>query len=210
MASRLALAKLARAARALNARDPRAGRLPPLILMTDADRIAAALPSARALPRGSSIVLRHPDATARAGLGAELIGLAKARGLVVLIAGDAALALRLGANGLHLSEARAREAFHWKARRPDWLITAAAHSARAIAEAAAWGADAAILAPVFPTRSHRERAAIPVARVLIMARAAPLAVYALGGITVETAKRLAGAKLAGLAAIEGLAPDHKE
>ncbi len=55
MASALARAKLARAARALNARFP---RLPPLILMTDALRLSDPLEAARGLPKGAAIIVR--------------------------------------------------------------------------------------------------------------------------------------------------------
>jgi len=211
MASAVARAKLARAALALNARRRQAGntkgrleRLPPLILMTDEKRLSDPLAAARTLPRGAAIILRHTDANARAALAQALRGIARERGLVLLIAGDAGLAARFGAGGLHLPEARAREAAHWKALRPSWLITVAAHSAPALRCAGASYADAALLAPAFPTLSHAGRAALGVARFRLMAARAPLAVYALGGVNAQTVRRLAGARLAGIAAIEGV------
>ena len=208
MASQVARGKLARAARALNARAR--SDLPALILMTDERRIANALGSARLLPKGSAIILRHTEPHARAELGAGLMRIARARGLKLLVAGDSALAARIGAHGLHLSEARAKESRHWKARRPDWLVTAAAHSAHAVSMAALSGADAMLLAPVFPTASHRERATLGPLRALMIARASLIPVYALGGVNATTIARLGGAPIAGIAAIEGLAPDHSE
>ena len=41
-----------------------------------------------------------------------------------------------------------------------------------------------------------------------MAARAALPVYALGGVNAQTIERLVGARLAGIAAIEGLVPDH--
>ena len=203
MAYALKREQLARAARALNAA---AGRppLPALILMTDQDRLPDPVAAARALPKGSAIILRHTDAKTRAALACRLVAVARARRFMLLIAGDAQLAAAIGANGLHLPEARAREAAYWRALRPEWIITAAAHSARAIATAERAGADAVLLAPVFPTASHPGRESLGALKVRAMAQRTALPVYALGGINAQTIARLKGSRLAGIAAIEGL------
>jgi len=203
MASELARAKLARAARALNADLP----LPYLILMTDENRLPDPKTAARALPKGSAVILRHRQARERCLLAQSLRPIISERALLLLISEDAELAKRIGADGLHLPEARAREAAHWKAIRPAWLITAAAHSPRALLFAAICGADAALLAPAFLTRSHVERASLGLPRLRLMAQRAPLPVYALGGVDDQTVRRLAGSALAGIAAIAGLIPD---
>ncbi|HEX3485177.1 MAG TPA: thiamine phosphate synthase [Micropepsaceae bacterium] len=205
MASALARAKLARAARLLNAQYP---ALPPLILMTDALRLRAPLEAARTLPRGAAIILRHTDDVARAELAERLGPIVRARGLILLIAGDAALAMRAGCDGLHLPESRAMEAAHWKARHPSWLITAAAHSEHAVAAAARSRCDAVLLGPAFATQSHVGRAEFGVCRFRFVAARAALPVYALGGVNAQTMGRLAGARLAGIAAIEALTPSQ--
>jgi thiamine-phosphate pyrophosphorylase len=155
----------------------------------------------RGLPRGSAVILRHTDAKTRAALGHALSKIVRERGLLLLIAGDAGLAADIGAHGLHLPEARAREAAHWRALRPSWLITAAAHSARGLMAARLAGADAALLAPVFATSSHPDREPLGALRVRLMAARAGLPVYALGGINAQTIARLNDA-IAGIAAIE--------
>lgn len=203
MAYALKREQLARAARALNAA---AGcpPLPALILMTDQDRLPDPVAAAGTLPSGSAVILRHTDAKARTVLARRLIGVARERKLMLLIAGDARLAAAIGANGLHLPEARARESAHWRALRPEWLITAAAHSARALAIAERAGADAVLLAPVFPTASHPGRGSLGALKVRAMAQRAGLPVYALGGVNAQTVARLKGSRLAGIAAIEAL------
>jgi len=203
MAYALDREKLARVARALNARDGR-HNLPALILMTDQARLPDPVAAARFLPRGSAVILRHTDAGMRAVLGRALAAIARERGLLLLVAGDARLASELGAHGLHLPEARSREAAHWHALRPSWLITAAAHSVRGLTVARLAGADAALLAPVFATPSHPDRQPLGVLRVRLLAARAGLPVYALGGINARTIARLKDARLAGIAAIEGL------
>jgi thiamine-phosphate pyrophosphorylase len=126
---------------------------------------------------------------------------------MLLIAGDAQLAADIGAHGLHLPEARAREAAHWRSLKPSWVITAAAHSARAIAVARSAGADAVLLAPVFPTASHPGRESLGLVRARLIAARTSFPIYALGGVNAETIARLAQAGFAGIAAIEGLLPD---
>lgn len=206
MADRGMRAKLARAAARLNAHGPAAGLLPSLILMTDDERLADPQGAARALPRGSLVILRARDDARRAALAQELMAIARARDLLLLIANDPALAGRIGADGLHLPQARAREAAHWRARHPRWLITCAAHDACAIMQARAGCADAVLLSPVFATRSHDGAATLGTMRLRRLAQAARLPVYALGGVDARTALRLDGAPLAGIAAIGALSP----
>lgn len=197
----LAKARLARAAVALNA-SAQSG-LPPLVLMTDDERLPDPMAAARALPRGSMVILRARQSSHRAKLAAELRVVARARGLVLLIANDTALAERIGAAGIHLSESQARGAVHWRSLRPRWLITAAAHSMRAGAQALRSGANAVMLSPVFPTRSHPGRLALGAARARLMAHQLRRPVYALGGIDGRNSNQLSG--FAGLAAIGVLA-----
>jgi len=203
MASALARAKLTRAANRLNARYP---RLPALILMTDERRLPDPMAAAQVLPKGAAIILRHTDGQVRAALARKLKPIARARGLLLLIANDAPLAARLGCAGVHLSEAHAYQAAHLKALHRSWFITAAAHSARAIARAHACKADAALLAAPFPTQSHVGRPALGPARFRLIAQAAAVPVYALGGISAQNAVALDGAHLAGIGAIEALLP----
>jgi thiamine-phosphate pyrophosphorylase len=205
MASALARAKLARAAYGLNAcHSP----LPALILMTDERRLPDPLAAARVLPEGAAVILRHTDAKTRAVLAESLNLIAHRCGLILLIANDAALATRLGCAGVHLSEAHACEAAHLKALHPSWLITAAAHSARAAARAHACRADAVLLAAPFPTQSHLGRATLGAARFRLIVQSAPVAVYALGGINAQNVGAVDGAHVAGIAAIEALLPSQ--
>jgi thiamine-phosphate pyrophosphorylase len=175
--------------------------------MTDEKRLADPVSAAAAMPKDSAVILRHTDASIRAELAQALASLCARRGLIFLIAGDAELAVRVGADGLHLPERRLSQAAHFKALRPRWLVTAAAHSARALALAGSFRADAGLLAPAFPTLSHRERAPVGIARFRLVAANAPLPVYALGGVNAQSVARLTGARLAGIAAIEGLLAD---
>jgi len=201
MSDSLERRNLARAAARLAAR--RGLIVPPLILMTDDERLADPLAAAHALPRGSMVVVRARDATRRAALAKAIIWLSRARGLFVLIANDAALAASCGADGLHLPEACLGEAAPQRARHPAWLISASAHSLAALGKAMRLPIDAVLLSPVFATKSHPGRTALTLARANLIARAANVPVYALGGVTARNAGLLAGS-FTGIAAIGAL------
>lgn len=200
MADKLARAQLARAANALKVQSGSA--LPALVLMTDDERLADPLAAARTLPRGSMVILRARDAARRARLAEELQRVTRAKGIKLLIADDPALAMRIGADGIHLPQARARSAAHWRALRPSWIITAAARSPAATHIPAA---DAILLSPVFATKSHPGGKVLGSLRMRLIARNARLPIYALGGIDRFSVRAVAGARLAGIAAIGALA-----
>jgi thiamine-phosphate pyrophosphorylase len=167
----------------------------PLVLMTD-DRRCDWVRAARALPHGSVVVVRGRDAKRRRLLAEQLQGLAR-----LLIADDPALAGEIGAAGLHLPELRMREAAHWRARFPDWIITSSAHSLRALM--GAHMLDAVFLSPVFATASHQQARPLTPVRAAFIAAQAPVPVYALGGINSRNAALLAPA-FSGIAAIGSL------
>lgn len=186
--------KLARAAArlAIAARS----ELPPLVLMTDDERLPDPVAAARALPKGSLVIARAKDKARLHRLVATLLPVAKARGLFLLAAG----AYVPGADGVHLPEARIGEAAQLRARYRI-LITASAHSFGALQKTAF--VDAVLLSPVFPTQSHPGRAALGALRGNAMAQQSPVPVYALGGITARNAGLLCGFE--GIAAIGALA-----
>ncbi len=202
MSDSLARRGLARAAAGLNARGRVAGRLPSLVLITDDERLPDPLPAVRALPRGSAVIVRSRKSGRRRELAAAVVAIARHRGLVVLIADDAQLARQCGADGIHLPEARARESAHWRARRPGWLITVAAHSLGAAVQAPR--ADALLLSSIFATQSHPGRSPLSPARANFIAHMSRLPVYALGGVDARNAALLRDRNFAGIAAISAL------
>jgi thiamine-phosphate pyrophosphorylase len=135
----------------------RRGRLPSLVLMTDDERLPDPLAAAGALPRGSMVVIRARETKRRDELSRAILKLAHRKGLAVLIASDPEMAARLGADGLHLPEARMGETASWRARFPSLMITTTAHSFRALMLVRALPIDAVFLSPVFATRSHPDR-----------------------------------------------------
>lgn len=171
--------------------------LPRLWFFTDPARTPDPAAVARRLPAGTGVVFRHFGAhdavdTARA--------LRRIPDLVLLIGADPSLAATIGADGVHLPERLLHKARALKQRRPDWIVTVAAHSAAALRRAR--GADAAVLSPIFPTRSASARAPLGFQRALRMALAAPAPVIGLGGVTRARAALLMRHGFAGAAGVD--------
>lgn len=158
--------------------------LPRIWMMTDerqGDGLLAAVE--RLPPRRAGIVFRHYSLAGpeRRALFDRVKGLARHRGLMLLLAGPAAQAFAWGADGSH---GRDRDA---------GLRTAPAHNARDIRAAERAGAAALFLSPVHPTRSHPEAPTLGSARFAALARRTKLPVIALGGMDSARARSLPGA-----------------
>jgi thiamine-phosphate pyrophosphorylase len=178
--------------------------LPHLLFFTDPVRTPDPEAIAERLPKGAAIVFRAFGAVDAEARGARLMAIARRRGLTLLIGADADLARRLGAQGVHLPERLAHRARRLKAAHPGWIVTAAAHSERGARRGLAAGADAVVISAAFPSRSASAGAAMGPVRLAQIVRGLNGPAYGLGGITNETARRLADAGLVGLAAVEGL------
>lgn len=178
--------------------------LPPLLFVTDPARTPEPWRTAARLPAGAGIVLRAFGRDDAVEAGRRLADVAAARGLVLLVGQDAALAEAVGADGVHLPERDLARGPALKTARPDWIVTGAAHSAEALGAAATAGLDAALLSPVFPSASPSAGPPLGVARFSALARAAGLPVYALGGVNAATAPALVGSGACGVAAVEGV------
>lgn len=203
MADSLQRAQLARRARFFAAASRSC--LPALVFFTDDERVPDPLPSVAMLPHGSMVVLRHRNDAKRRALAAAVSRVARERTLLWLVADDPELAAEMRAHGAHFPEAKIALAAHWRVKRPRWIITCAAHSLASGVRASQAHVDAIVLAPVFPTRSHPRRSFLGPLRTRTIASAVNVPVYALGGIDPQTAKRLGGARLGGLAAVGALA-----
>lgn len=189
-----------------------AQHLPPLFFVSDETRLADPGPVIARLPQGAGVIFRHYGHPERGDLAAHLRRICRVRRLLFLVAGDLRLALSVNADGIHLPEhllGAPDNIIHHIRQRGGW-ITAAAHGPAALQRARRLGADAALLAPVFPTNSHPDTKTIGVVRFTDWARSAALPVYALGGVNNHTAARLLGSRCAGIAALDGLLHEGSE
>ena len=172
--------------------------------MTDPGRVPDPEAVVRRLPKGSALVFRTFGASDSTARGRRLAAIARRRGLVMLVGADPVLARAIGAAGVHLPERSSHRAGPVGRARPEWIVTAAAHDARAIRRAFAAGADAVLVSPVFESRSASAGRPLGPTRFAALVRSAGGPVYALGGINAATARRLLGSGAVGIAAVEAL------
>lgn len=184
--------------RAAAAVSPAADGLPPLLFFTDPERTPRPWETAAHLPAGAGVVFRSFGQADATGTAQRLREVTREVGVRLLIGADAGLAEAVGADGVHLPERAAGEAASLRRAHPGWLVTAAIHAARP--DFPLEGLDALIASPVFPTASASARPVLGLAGLAEIVRLAP-PVYALGGIDAETAGRLAGTGVCGLAAV---------
>lgn len=199
---------------------PKAGKrkLPGVILMTDAARAPDPVEALARAPRGTAMIYRAYGLSPTHAELARLGQMARRKGVRLLVAGNLRTSASAGVGGQHLPEHVVHQSTdHRFTRRakPDFLVTAAAHSEGAVIAAARAGADAVLISPVFATQSHpgaKPLGIVRFARLATMAHAHGLAVYALGGTTTNAARRrLSGICVTGVAGISiGLAPKQKE
>lgn len=166
---------------------PEPGRtaLPRLWLLSD-ERNDAALEEALArLPRRSGFIYRHyhlppPERLERF---AQLGRIARGRDHTIVLADSALTAREWGADGVYGAP---RSLYP----RRDLLMLATAHDLGEIGLANRLGADALLLSPTFPTRSHPGEPALGPVRFRMLAAHARMPVIALGGMNARNAARL--------------------
>ena len=175
----------------------RARQTLPLRYLLSDQRNDAVLESAIArLPAGSGFVLRHYHLSPRerAARLAELRPALRSGGHMLIVARDAQLARSVGADGLY-GDARTL------ARCDLPLRFATAHDGGEIQAAVEAGADAIMLSPVFPTRSHDDARMLGPVGFGVLAQQSPVPVIALGGMTPARAREMGNPRWA---AIDGL------
>ena len=156
------------------------------------------------------MVFRHfgaPDAAIQAE---RLRRITADRGVRLLVGQDGALAEAVGADGLHLPERDLARAGDWRARQPDWLITAALHASDALTDPArlgldALGLDALVLSPVLPAGgASAAKPALGLEAFTAAVAASLLPVYALGGINARMIGQLSGSGACGIAGVDAV------
>lgn len=157
--------------------------LPKVWIVSDARSDAVLERALAGLPRGSGLVFRHyhlEDGERRARF-AALLRIARGRGHIVALAADARTARHWGADAAYGPAAKL-------ARGPALTRLVTIHLPREIGRAQR--ADALLLSPAFPTRSHPGAKALGALRFRLIAARAPVPVIALGGMNPHSARRL--------------------
>ncbi|NHK28127.1 thiamine phosphate synthase [Parvularcula flava] len=151
-----------------------------------------------------AVIFRHYGAPDREAPGRKLARSCRMKGVVLLVAGDPALALRLRADGMHVPQWQAKTIRGLKKVHPHWIISTSCHDWPSLANAATNAADCAFVSPVFATSSHRGARPLGPLRAHALAAQAELPCLALGGINPQTAGKIKPGIFAGFGAIDGL------
>ncbi|WP_277665785.1 thiamine phosphate synthase [Novosphingobium lindaniclasticum] len=159
--------------------------LPQIWLITDARNDTALERSLARLPRGSGLIYRHyhlPPVERRARFD-ELARIARRFGHSAILSGTTRQARAWNADGAYGAAKKLGPGpATWR------LVTV--HSLRELARAHRARADAVMLSPVFPTRSHPGGATLGPLRFHLLAARSAVPVIALGGMTRHRARHL--------------------
>lgn len=169
--------------------------LPRIWLISDARNDAALEHALARLPRGSGLIYRHyhlPPPERRARF-THLARVARRYGHRIVLAGTAQEARRWGADGAYGAPAQL-------APGPNILRLATVHSLHELTAAQRARADAVLISPVFPTRSHPGARALGSLRFRLLAARSDVPAIALGGMTPHRARQF---PRYGWAAIDG-------
>lgn len=162
---------------------PRFQQLPQIWIISDARNDSALEQALARLPRGGGLIFRHyhlAPALRRARF-RMLARTARSRGHRIVLAGSMRQARRWGADGAYGSAAAL-------ARGPAGLRLVTVHSLREVGRAGR--ADAVLLSPVHPTRSHPDGIVLGSVRFRWLAAQAQAPVIALGGMDAARARAL--------------------
>jgi len=160
-------------------------RLPPIYAITNLAEMGDTLffvALQRQLESGLRLIQireKHLSASELARFSAKVLAVAQPYAAKVLVNGDVALALKLGAHGVHLSAARLMA----MTEKPTGLLCGAScHNAEELAQAARLGLDYALLGAVQPTPTHPNVGTLGWQQFAELVKNQPMPIYALGGM----------------------------
>ena len=121
------------------------------------------------------------------------------------------LAKDINAHGVHFPEYMIKEKnkINWVILKniklkKNWIITTAAHSLKSIKKAEFFDIDAALLSPVFSSKSHPNRKNLGINKFAKIVKKTKLPIYALGGINIKNIKSLIETDIIGYAFQRGI------
>ncbi|MEP6342703.1 MAG: thiamine phosphate synthase [Maricaulaceae bacterium] len=197
--------QLAQLAKVLRQESGRSSCVAPLVFMSDPERVPDLPTAIGALPHGCAVIYRHFGAANRKVTARLLREATQSAGQQLLIGGgDADLALSVGADGVHFKrDAELVGPFRLRKQHPNMLITMAALKGEAY-QAPFTCLDGLFVSSIFPSGSPSAGSPIGTQTLKTICAELSVPVFALGGITQQTAPRLKGTGISGFAAIGGL------
>ena len=158
------------------------------------------------IPKESAFLLRSYKAKGRKKIAKRLLKFCRMKKLKLLIASDIRLAEDINAHGVHFPEymIKKKNKINWVfvkniKLRKNWIITTAVHSLQAIKNAEFFDIDAALLSPVFSSKSHPNKKNLGINKFSKIVKKTKLPIYALGGINIKNIKSLLRTDIIGYA-----------
>ena len=158
------------------------------------------------IPKQAAFLLRSYKAKSRKKIAKQLLKFCKMKKLKLLIASDIKLAEDINAHGVHFPEymIKKKNIINWVIvknikLRKNWIITTAVHSLQAIKNAEFFDIDAALLSPVFSSKSHPNKKYLGINKLSKIVKKTKLPIYALGGINIKNIKSLLRTDIIGYA-----------
>lgn len=161
-----------------------------MILMTDDDRLVDPSPIIPSMPPNSAVIIRSRSKATREQRANALSALCHHHQVSLLVSCEIPPERLIG-DGVHIPEAcRAR----WQ-RKDFWrlrprLVTTSAHDLTSAKRASQWGADAVLLSPFCPTKSHPGGKSLGYWRGATINRHINIPTIALGGIDQKSMGRV--------------------
>ena len=172
-------------------------KLPKIIIIFDDNVFDEKKFSNLKIPKESAFLLRSYEVKERKKIAKQLLKFCKMKKLKLLIASDIKLAEDINAHGVHFPEymIKKKNKINWviikkNKLKKNWIITVAAHNLQMLKKAEFFNIDAALLSPVFSSKSHPNRKNLGVNKFAEITKKTKLPIYALGGINIKNIKSL--------------------
>ncbi|MBQ9871910.1 MAG: thiamine phosphate synthase [Eubacterium sp.] len=136
--------------------------------------------------------------------GREILELCRAKGIPFVINDNVELAVRIGANGVHVGQSDMEAGHVRELIGPDRILGVSAETVEAAIRAEKAGADYLGVGAVFPTGSKDDAADVSLETLKAITEAVSIPVIAIGGITYENVSELENTGIVGIAVISAI------
>ena len=180
-------------------------KLPKVIIIFDDESFDKKKLLKLKIPKKSAFLLRSYETKKRKKIAKQLLNFCKMKKIKLLIGSDIKLAEDINADGIHFPEYMVKKnKINWTyiknvKSNKKWIITTAAHNIQSLKKAEELNIDAALLSPVFPSKSHPNNKSLGLNKFLKIVKKTKLPIYALGGINIKNVKLLIETDIIGYA-----------
>ena len=136
--------------------------------------------------------------------GREILKLCRAKGIPFVINDNVELAVRIGADGVHVGQSDMEAGHVRELIGPDRILGVSAETVEASIRAEQAGADYLGVGAVFPTGSKDDAADVSLETLKAITEAVSIPVIAIGGITYENVSSLEDTGIVGIAVISAI------